>query len=419
MVRDGQDRARYRLLNSTRHFALDKLAEAGEDIVTRDRHAAYVRDLFADSVMRWEALPDERWDQVYRPDGDNLRAALAWTKTRADWPTYVEIAAGSYRYFMEEQLGAEGLATIEAGMSLVGAVPPETAARLQLALGEIGRYNAMDVRAYQGLEPALAYFRNSDDRLRYTQSLVLTAWITIFFHHQGDAEPLVAELETLISDMPPSKVKSWALVAIGTQMWTRGDAVAGLARAGAGLEMHLDTGNPKGRFRSVMNLAEMLHKGGDTRRALSLSEQIMPELRAAGRSLQLGFQLNNNAAYRLALGDSEGAAAPLFEAAEIVPRDGGQWHWCLLQNAAELLATRGAYDVAALLLGYVDKGFEGWIDGRQATEEMQRHRLAGILEAALSRSESVRLIQQGRGLSLFEADHLAGFIKNERPRLKV
>lgn len=30
------------------HFALDKLAEAGEDVATRDRHAAYVRDLFAD-----------------------------------------------------------------------------------------------------------------------------------------------------------------------------------------------------------------------------------------------------------------------------------------------------------------------------------------------------------------------------------
>ena len=71
--RDGQDRARYRLLDSTRHFALDKLAEAGEDIATRDRHAAYIRDLFADSVLRWEVLPDERWDQIYRPDGDKAK----------------------------------------------------------------------------------------------------------------------------------------------------------------------------------------------------------------------------------------------------------------------------------------------------------------------------------------------------------
>lgn len=419
VVRDGQDRARYRLLDSTRHFALDKLAEAGEDIASRDRHAAYVRDLFADSVLRWETLPDEKWDQLYRPDGDNLRAALAWAKTRADWPTYVEIAAGSYRYFMEEQLGAEGLATIEAGMSLVGAVPPEAAARLGLALGEICRYNAMDTRAWQGLEPALDYFRQGGDRLRYAQALVLTAWITIFFRHQGDAEPLVAELETLIAGMPSSKVKSWALVAIGTQMWTRGDTIAGLARAEAGLAMHLDAGNPKGRFRSVMNLAEMLHKGGDTRRALSLSEQIMPELRAAGASLQLGFQLNNIAAYRFSLGDAQGAVAPLYEAAEIVPRDGGQWHWCLLQNAAELLATRGSADVAALLLGFADRSFEGWIDGRQATEEMQRSRLVGLLDEALPQGERERLMLQGRALSLFEADHLAGFIRDERPRLRV
>ncbi len=168
-----------------------------------------------------------------------------------------------------------------------------------------------------------------------------------------------------------------------------------------------------------MNLAEMLHKGGDTVRALSLSNQIMPELRAAGRSLLLGFHLNNNAAYRMALGDFDGAVAPLYEAAEIVPRDGGQWHWCLLQNAAELLATRGAFDVAALLVGFTDKSFEGWIDGRQATEEMQRNRLSATLEAALGRTERDRLLQQGRALTLFEADHLAGFIKTERQRLKV
>ena len=138
-----------------------------------------------------------------------------------------------------------------------------------------------------------------------------------------------------------------------------------------------------------------------------------------GRSLLLGFHLNNNAAYRFALGDAAGAEAPLYEAAEIVPRDGGQWHWCLLQNAAELMAVRGAYDVAALLLGFTDKSFESWIDGRQATEEMQRNRLAALLEGALPRAEYRRLLEQGRALSLFEADHLAGFIKDERPRLRV
>ena len=81
-------------------------------------------------------------------------------------------------------------------MPLVGAGRPQPRARLGLALGEIGRFNAIDIRACQGVEPALGWLRNNDDRLRYIQALVLTAWITIFFRHRGEVVPLVAELVT-------------------------------------------------------------------------------------------------------------------------------------------------------------------------------------------------------------------------------
>jgi hypothetical protein len=418
-VRESADRSRYRLLDSTRQFALDQLAETGEDAAVRERHAHFVDALFKQSIEQWEVLPDEIWDQTYRPDGDNLRVALTWAKATAAWPIYVSLAANSYRYFIEEQLGAEGLATVEAGLSLLSAVEPEIAARLQLALGEIGRFNAMDIRARSGLEPALAYFRVSNDRLRYCQTLVLLSWISIFFGPPGEAAPFVKELESAVAEQPPSKMKSWALVAMGFHAWLEGDIVAGLARCEAGLAMHVATGNPKGRFRSTMNLAEMFHKGGDTERSLRLVEQILPEMRRSGPSLQLGFHLNNLSAYHLALGNPQAARAPLYEAATIVPRDGGNWHWCLLQNAAELIFFNGDSDVAALLLGFTDISFEGWPDGRQDTEEKQRERLVGNLWNALPPDRLERLILQGRSLSLFEADHLASFITDrpEGPRL--
>ena len=415
VVRESADRSRYRLLDSTRQFALDQLAEAGEDGAVHERHAHFVDALFQESITQWEVLPDDAWDQTYRPDGDNLRAALAWAKTTAAWSIYVSLAADSYRYFIEEQLGAEGLATVEAGMSLVGAVSPELAARLQLALGEMCRFNAMDLRARQGLEPALSFFRTSQDRLRHCQALVLLSWISIFFGPEGEADPLVTELQQTMAEQPSSKVKSWALAAIGIHMWAGGDIVAGLARCEAGLAMHVATGNPKGRFRSVMNLAEMFHKGGDTERSLRLVEEILPELRRSGASLQLGFHLNNLAAYHFALGNPRAARAPLYEAAMIVPRDGGNWHWCLLQNAAELIFVGGDSDVAALLLGFTDKSFEGWPDGRQDTEVKQRDRLLRNLGNALAPDRLQRLMEQGRALSLFEADHLAGFIAPKSP----
>jgi predicted ATPase/DNA-binding winged helix-turn-helix (wHTH) protein len=417
VVRDGQDRSRYRLLDSTRHFAFDKLSEADEEAAARQSHAAWVRQYFADSLERWESMPDIEWERLYRPDGDNLRAALAWARSRADWPLYVGLAASSYRYFAQEQLGAEGFETIDAAMALVGSVPAEEAARLQHALGEICRFNAMDVRARQGLEPALAFFRTSSDRLRYAQSLVLLAWITIFFRTPGEAEPLVRELQELLPVLATSKVKAWALVAVGVQTWVEGDHTAGLARAEAGLAMHRELGNLKGRYRSAINLCEMLHRWQDTARALRIAEQILPDLRRDGASLQLCIMLTNMAAYNFALGHPDAAEPLLREAVQMVPRDGGHWHWCLLQGMAELQANRGAIADAALVLGYTDQCFEGWIDGRQATEETQRNRLLAILGAALPAAELERLLQQGRTLSLFEADHLVGFTTPERLRL--
>ncbi len=417
VVRDSADRNRYRLLDSTRQFALNKLGEA--DIEARNRHAAYVAALFVDSITRWETLPDVKWDQTYRPDGDNLRAALAWTRARADWPLYGELAAASCRYFIEEQLGAEGLETIEAGMSELAALPPETAARLQLALAEICRFNAMDIRAHQGLVPAVTHFRTSSDLIRRAQALVLLSWTSIFFRSPGEAASAVGELESIIGQLPLSKVKSWSLVASGIHMWTLGQAAAGLARAEAGLAMHLETGNPKGRFRSAINLCEMLHKGHDTERALRLGQQILPDLRLDGTTLQLGIMLTNVATYHFALGQPEAAAPLLREVAEVLPRDGSHWHWCLLQAVAELHANLGSAETAALLLGYVDINFEGWRDGRQTTEEMQRERLLALLATKLPDGERDRLMQRGHSLSQFEADHLAVFAPDDRPSLKL
>ncbi|HEX2280477.1 MAG TPA: hypothetical protein VHG52_01820, partial [Thermomicrobiales bacterium] len=131
-----------------------------------------------------------------------------------------------------------------------------------------------------------------------------------------------------------------------------------------------------------------------------------------------GFHLKNLAAYHVALDNPQAARAPLYEAATIVPRDGGNWHWCLLQNAAELFFVGGDAEVAALLLGFTDKGFESWPDGRQDTEEKQRERLLGNLEKTFAPEHLARLMQQGRLLSLFEADHLAGFIGTRSPGSK-
>jgi predicted ATPase/DNA-binding winged helix-turn-helix (wHTH) protein len=408
VMRDTANRGRYRLLDSTRRFALQQLETAGEAGDARDSHADFVTQLFATSIEAWETTPDLEWEATYRPDGDNLRAALAWTRSRPHSRGYVELVAESQRFFLQEQLGAEGLATIESALPLAPRADAQARARLGLALAELARVNASDIKAREGLVGALGWLRENDRGPRFFEALVLLTWIVLFFRDRSELPPLTGELREVLPRMPVSKTKAWALVALGTDMWLSGDREAGLARCQAGFAMHLETGNLRGRFRSLMNFTEMVHKSGDTRLAVRLAREVLPEVRQHATRLHLSNQLGNIAAYLYWLEDVQAANQAHLESAPLMWPDGSYWHLCILQNAAEWRYWRGDHTEAALLLGIIDRRIRSWPDGRQATEQMQRDRLSERLIDALGEVDYHRLLEQGAELGLEDARPLAG-----------
>ena len=70
--------ARFRLLETTRVYASEKLSASGERERIARRHAAYYRDLFARAEAEVLARPRREWLADYAWQIDNLRAALDW-----------------------------------------------------------------------------------------------------------------------------------------------------------------------------------------------------------------------------------------------------------------------------------------------------------------------------------------------------
>jgi predicted ATPase len=68
---------RFRLLGTTRAYAIEKLDASGERERIARRHAEYYRDLF-ERAERETARPAREWLAVYAGELDNLRAALDW-----------------------------------------------------------------------------------------------------------------------------------------------------------------------------------------------------------------------------------------------------------------------------------------------------------------------------------------------------
>jgi predicted ATPase/DNA-binding winged helix-turn-helix (wHTH) protein len=153
--------ARYRLLDTTRAYALEKLAQGGElDAIAR-RHAEFYRHLLERAETEWETRPAAEWLAEYGWRRDNLRAALDWAFSPAgDASVGVALTAAAVPLWMhlsllEECRGrvAQALAAVECragrdarremklyaalGASLIytrGATAPETGAAWTKAL---------------------------------------------------------------------------------------------------------------------------------------------------------------------------------------------------------------------------------------------------------------------------------------------
>ncbi len=78
VVDSGRPEIAYRLLDTTRLYALEALRASGEHDLMRRRHAAYLCDVLAQSTADWICLSRQALMQRYAHYVDEVRAALDW-----------------------------------------------------------------------------------------------------------------------------------------------------------------------------------------------------------------------------------------------------------------------------------------------------------------------------------------------------
>ena len=135
----GGEIVHYRLLETTRAYAREKLIGSAEfDHVAR-RHAEYYRDLFQHADAEFETRPTAEWLGAYRPHIDDVRAALDWAFSQSgDAGVGVALTAATVPLWTHLSRLTECRARVEQAIaSLGGPVPsdPRRDMRLYLALG--------------------------------------------------------------------------------------------------------------------------------------------------------------------------------------------------------------------------------------------------------------------------------------------
>ncbi len=113
---------RWRLLETIRAYALEKLGESGEFERLARRHAEYCRHLFEQAEREWETRPTAEWLAEYGRQIDDLRAALDWSfSPDGDWSVGVELAAAAVPLWVQLSLMAECRTRVEQSLSTLQA----------------------------------------------------------------------------------------------------------------------------------------------------------------------------------------------------------------------------------------------------------------------------------------------------------
>jgi predicted ATPase/DNA-binding winged helix-turn-helix (wHTH) protein len=120
-ARTGETQAQYRLLDTTRAYALEKLEEHAEVDAISQRHAEYVAGYLESQKEVLSALPGAEKVVVYSDQLSNVRAALEWSfGPHGNDETATRLAAASTQMFLELSLLIECQAWAERAMARLG-----------------------------------------------------------------------------------------------------------------------------------------------------------------------------------------------------------------------------------------------------------------------------------------------------------
>ena len=187
---------RYRMLETIREFALEKLDAAGEAPQTRRRHAEYFRDLAVRAEPMLLGVAGQRsWTAQLECAHDNMRAALAWSLS-PDGELSAGVALGGalgWFWLMSGRLQeAQSWFTQllarrdDADDSLAWARVFHGSALQLWGLGDLPRAEALE-------ESAVAIFRSADERRWLSYGLALLARVRTGQGRLAEAQSLLEE----------------------------------------------------------------------------------------------------------------------------------------------------------------------------------------------------------------------------------
>ncbi|MBI3459907.1 tetratricopeptide repeat protein, partial [Candidatus Acetothermia bacterium] len=367
-VEDHGDVARYRMLETIRHYGQQKLSEQSEpEVLTlRARH----RDWFLALAERAEAellgARQTTWLSQLEQEYDNLRAALRWSLENDEQEAHaaLRLSGALGPFWLARSHIDEGSRLLEEALSKGQDAPLSARAKALLWVGTLARHLGDDERVQARCEESLSLFTELKNRWGMAFSL---RNLGVVAQHRGDFERAV-ELHqrslSLCREMGDAWSTAWSLHNLGVVARQQGNYQRVEALCGESLALFRTLGDKWGIAASLHYLGEVAEHKLEYANARDLHRE----------SLLLYKEL----------GDKRGIAASLNQLAEIVLRQ---------EN----------YECAATLFGAAEALRETINAPLSSGDHAEYERHISIVSTRLGPKFFDELLAQGRAMTLEQA----------------
>ena len=303
---------RFRMLETIREYARERLAESGEAPETQRRHAGYYTTL-AEAGSNGYQAPDARqrllWLERVGAEHDNVQAALSWAYD-GDLELALRLVAEWFSGPMSERGAAAERALKRAEEAAATAAAPPHPDLVSAVLGVAADYAGWRgdfLRQRELAEQRLALMRAQGNTGH-------TAWALHALGNNalilGDAEAAVArfaESADLLRQLRAEEGIPWVLIALGKAFAIKNDGDGARARYEEAMAIFRRNGDRDGVAGALAQLADLARQQRDLGRARSLFEEVSRIEEELGdtrshpwRRLQLGRLETLEGDYRLA-----------------------------------------------------------------------------------------------------------------------
>jgi predicted ATPase/class 3 adenylate cyclase len=151
--------ARYRMLETSRQYAMEKLIAASEAERVRDRHNEWFLELAENAAESFLGGPEQaNWFDRVELELDNLRTALAWSLSEGDATIALRISTALTRYWEVRGHWSEALRSFEQALERASGAHDHLRARALVSASFMasycGRLNVARAFAQEGLSAA-------------------------------------------------------------------------------------------------------------------------------------------------------------------------------------------------------------------------------------------------------------------------